>query len=370
MYAIMTWGHTMPSTFPIETPQNSGNMVHARAPFSMFPNSVGQDYGFKAEGYSSFADFVNDRCEAVIIPFANTIRTDPGLDGRGFSVAKSLDQFTVPVIPFGLGAQAPTTDVDDIDLGPGMTALIRRLSDSAPAVSVRGEFTYNLFKKYGSVDNVHNTGCPSFFSRPGAFAQLRSALEVGSSFERAAFAGSLHHLEDPKEQLYRAIDQDLHLIEPVNGKLHQYYIDVLSKGSEAPVAYFLKGLLARPEWSTARLADYMTRRYQLFRDLESWIAFNRESTDGAVGTRFHVNMASLISGLPAVWVVHDSRTVELCERLSLPHVTVEDSLRVPYRELLAGADFGPMFECLPENFASFNAFLDTAGLPRVSAPEL
>ncbi|QNN82274.1 polysaccharide pyruvyl transferase family protein [Brachybacterium sp. Z12] len=370
MYAVMTWGEKMPTTFPQETPQNSGNMVHAQAPFKMFPNSVGMDYGYGAEGYKSFAEFVNDRCEAVIIPFANTLRTDPAHDERGFSVAKSLDQFTVPVIPFGLGAQASDSNIDSVNLGPGMTSLVRRLSESTPAVSVRGEFTYNIFKKYGSVDNVHITGCPSFFSHPEAFGHLRERINNGPTYENLSFAGSLHHLKDPKEQLYRAIRQDLFLVEPVNAKLHQYYVDSIAHGAEAELPYFLKGFLADPEWNTSRLAEYIARRYRLFRDLDSWIAFNRESSDGAIGTRFHVNMASLISGLPAVWVIHDSRTEELCDKLSLPHVSVEETLQKPYREIMAEADYSSMFRDLRENFDTFNSFLRASSLPEVAAPTL
>lgn len=368
MYAVMTWGDKMPTSFPLDSPQNSGNMVHARAPFTMFPNTVGMDYGYSEEGYSSFAEFVNDRCEAVIIPFANTIRTDPRHDERGHSVTKSLEQFEVPVVPFGLGAQADTTDVGEISLGEGMVSLIRKLSDSVPAVSVRGQVTYDLFKKYGSVDNVHITGCPSFFSRPTAFQDLRERLDGGAEFDRTSFSGSLHHLDAPKLQLYNAIDQDLNLIEPVNAKLHQYYVDVLRVGAEATVPYFLVKLLSQPDWNRDRLASYIVRRYHLFRDLESWIAFNKESTDGAIGTRFHVNMASLISGLPAVWIVHDSRTIELCDRLSLPHVTVEQSLASPYRDLMAAADFGPMFANLESNFRDFNTFLESAGMPHIGGP--
>ena len=58
MYAVMTWGDKMPSTFPMSTPQNSGNMVHAQAPFSMFKGTIGMHYGFESEGYPTFHDFV------------------------------------------------------------------------------------------------------------------------------------------------------------------------------------------------------------------------------------------------------------------------------------------------------------------------
>lgn len=366
----MTWGAKMPSTFPVSTPQNSGNMVHAQAPFTMFPNAVGRDFGWKEEGHKTFVEFVNKSCDAVIIPFANTIRTDPAHDDNGAAVARSLDNFTVPVIPFGVGAQAATMDVDKVDLGPGMQALIRKLVEVSPAVSVRGSFTYQLFEKYASTGNVHNTGCPSFFSRPESFGDLRGFLDADPQYREMSFSGSLHHLETPKRQLYSAILQDLFVIEPVNAKLHQYYLDSVRADVEAQVPYFLAGFLKQSGWGPAELQSFLARRYRLFRDLDSWIAFNRESSEGAIGTRFHVNMASLLSGRPAVWVVHDSRTIELCDKLALPHVSMEESLSRPYRDLMRSADYGPMFQKLDENFAEFNGFLRAAGLPEVSAPAL
>src|SRR5699024_5532126 len=154
MYAVMTWGDRMPATFPIETAQNYGNMVHARAPFSMFPNTVGMNWGWQQAGYSSFAAFVNDQCAGVIIPFANTLRTDAQHDDRGCSVVESLKQFMVPIIRFGLGAQAPTTHMEEVVLGPGMAKWVKWMSENIPAISVRGNFTYQSFAKYGSVDRV------------------------------------------------------------------------------------------------------------------------------------------------------------------------------------------------------------------------
>lgn len=370
MYGVLTWGATMPPGFPIDVPQNSGNMVHARAPFEMFPNSVGIDFGFKEEGYDSFVDFVNDRCEALIVPLANSLRTDPAHDARGFSHVKSLDKYEVPIIAFGLGAQAPTTSMEDLQLGPGMIEFVRFLSERATAVSVRGEFTYNIFAKYGSTERVFNTGCPSYYSHPEAFAALKSRLSVDSGFARAAFAGSLHHTPGPMAQLYRAIEEDLYIIEPVNPSLHKFYLDCKNDVPDLQPAYFLKKLLQRPEWNLDRLKSFMLRRYQLFRNMETWLEFNRESVDGTIGSRFHVNMASVLSGVPAVWVVHDSRTQELCDRLSLPYVAEGDLGEKPYREHMADASFESMLSAVDSNFDYFNEFLRAAGLPEIAKPQV
>lgn len=369
MYGVLNWGATMPEGFPVSVAQNSGNMVHAQAPLRMLPNTVGIDFGYKAEGFSSFVEFVNETCEALIVPFANTIRADHTKDENILRQIRSLERYTVPIIPFGLGAQAPSENIDEFELGPGMQAFIRFLNERAPAISVRGQFTREVFAKYGSVENVYVTGCPSFFSRPEAFGQLYSRIQQNDDYSRTAFSGSLHHQELPKQQLYRAMEQDLYLIEPVNKHLHQFYLDCINDVDNPEPAYFLNTLLKSSHWNLDRLKAYMIRRYRLFRELHTWLEFNREAVDGTVGTRFHVNMASILSGIPAVWIAHDSRTYELCRQLSLPYVSAEDSIRIPYRELIARADFKPMFDALPDNFARFNDFLSAAGLPVLETPK-
>ncbi len=81
-------------------------------------------------------------------------------------------------------------------------------------------------------------------------------------------------------------------------------------------------------------------------------------------------MASLLSGRPATWFVHDSRTLELCEKLALPQVTMESALERPYRDILKSTDFEPMFNALEENFERFNDFLRAADLPQILKPPL
>ena len=38
--AVTGCATSLPSEFPMEFPENAGNMVHANAPFEMFPNCI------------------------------------------------------------------------------------------------------------------------------------------------------------------------------------------------------------------------------------------------------------------------------------------------------------------------------------------
>ena len=161
-------------------------------------------------------------------------------------------------------------------------------------------------------------------------------------------------------------------MEPENRNIHGYYVDVVRGDSEKPVPRILD--FVHPDTSEDQrkkeLRQFFTTKYRLFRHMEPWLDFNREMVDQTIGTRFHVNMASLLSGVPAVWITHDERTVELTETLALPAVSIDQVEKKPVEELLEEADFDRFLDTVPENFRRFNEFLDAAGLPGVAAPKL
>jgi hypothetical protein len=82
------------------------------------------------------------------------------------------------------------------------------------------------------------------------------------------------------------------------------------------------------------IKNYFETRYQLFRTTREWYRFNKEFLSFSYGTRFHVNMAALISGKPAIWFTHDERTKELTEFMHLPSLDIEDANKLNLNEPL------------------------------------
>lgn len=75
-------------------------------------------------------------------------------------------------------------------------------------------------------------------------------------------------------------------------------------------------------------------------------------------------MASMLSGVPSVWVTHDERTRELTKTLSLPSVDIKKAEKLTVPEILDKADFSGSLKAVPGNFKRFNAFLRAASLPK------
>ncbi|MGH8955800.1 MAG: polysaccharide pyruvyl transferase family protein [Microbacterium sp.] len=358
----------LPAEFPILMPENAGNMIHGNAPFELFPEAVFYKDPRFGPGRRNFVEYVNNECSHLVVTVANFLKLNDEDGSRYKRFQDYLSSFTVPIVIFGLGAQAPTQELDGT-MPVEAIELMKFLGDRSEAVGVRGGFTADMFEEFAGVTNTFVTGCPSFFSRPQAFSLLAEAIRDGRE-GRTAYNGTTYH--DPLENrmLVRAIQEDSHLIEPVNKFATTYAYELQRGTKDLPLPWFLKRPVKEEALSVPQLERYYTSRFNLFRDPDSWYAFNSQSVGFSYGTRFHVNMASLLSGVPAVWITHDSRTEELTNVLRLPALPKELVVDMSSEEIRGLMDYQPMFDALPELFEQFNSYLQIHGLPTVDAPSV
>lgn len=119
-----------------------------------------------------------------------------------------------------------------------------------------------------------------------------------------------------------------------------------------------------------RYHAWVRENFHQFYNMPEWLNFIRGRFDLAFGTRFHGNMSAMHAGVPALWIVHDSRTAEFCELLGLPNAPL-DRLKTgtPIRDLVAECLNGDRFNRLyPENYARFLAYLERQGVKHRLSP--
>ncbi|KSU67695.1 polysaccharide pyruvyl transferase family protein [Arthrobacter sp. NIO-1057] len=371
--------NSLPETFPLSTYENSGNMIHGDAPFRLFDDAylaINRDWpGYKPG--AKFKDFVNDKCSHVIITCANVFRANDFGDNirkRYVKLVEMLEGYEKPVILFGLGVQSKEQDLSKVSFPPEAVAAMKAIASKARAVSVRGKFTLEVLRKFGGVENAFVTGCPSFFSHPESFQQLKNNYKQlkSNSYPRISFSGTHHETHEEQAMLAKTIDANGFFIEPHDRANYKFYSEITNNPSLASAPEHFSALLSghNPRFTREVFNDYFSRRLRLFRDIKPWVEFNREFVDFTFGTRFHVNMASILSGKPALWITHDSRTAELAESLSLPSIDVREAATLSIDQLIQATNYDPLFGKLDELFTQFNLFLAAAGLPKVSAPKL
>lgn len=393
MIAISGCLPRMPGSYPLDTAENAGNMIHARAPQRILKGARTMEYHTQPwarfSGETSFVDFVNKHCDHLIISMTNTIKVNAGWAQRYVNFQRLLERYDVPITIFGLGVRSPTDDLSQATIPDEAVTMLRYLEQRAGPIGVRGEFTKQVFATLAGVTDVQVTGCPSFFSEPGAFAKLRKEL---ASPRRGTYTYAGTRYERPEElaQLVKSVQGDGYYIEATNKENHRAHLQAL-KGDPLDVPSFLAGAvveepeptsrrfgLGRARSSTAvphdrvtrtQLADFFRHRYRLFRNPDDWLQFNREVVAYGFGTRFHVNMATLLSGKPATWIAHDTRTREFCDFLHLPQVSLEDSVDMEPEDFRAAVRYEEMFDHLPQLFDNWASYLGRHNLP-YSTPKL
>lgn len=354
----------LPNEFPIAYPENSGNMVHANAPFHLYKNSIFiKNEIYKAFGYPNFATFVNERCSHLVITLANTLKLG---DEDGLKYSKMLDflkKIEKPIVVFGLGIQAKNLkNGEEPKLPSSAIDLLRLLSQKSKLLGVRGHSTKKIIEELALINNVHVTGCPSIFS------DIKSTYNVSNNLKenrgRPAFSGTKFFEKEEGQLLKSSIQSDHWLIEPVNRFNHEFYLEA-SVGEESyeKFPYFLKKYFGKD--SLGDVANYYVRRYKLFRNITDWYQFNRDFVSYSYGSRFHVNMATLISGKPAVWITHDERTRELTDFMKLPSVSLEDVQDNYFEENVKIGLYDEFLDNFPKLVNNFNYYLEANGLPPV-----
>ena len=320
----------MPPEFPLAMPENAGNMIHADAAFRIVRNGV-----FHTREWPASADvvrFVERECSHVVYIFANALRLGDTEPRQFAETVKFLEATTKPVIAFGLGAQADSTDDHAAPLPEAAIRMLQLLSNRCHSIGVRGAFTERVLRHHG-IDNVRITGCPSLYSNLSPDFPLDTGKEGA-----IAFAGTHFFREQEAALLGFAIRHGFQHVEPVSKLLYEAHAHLSRRELEEDpnLPYFVRGLIKQGAATETQAITYLLSHFNMFWDMPSWRKFNRERISFTYGTRFHVNMAALISGVPALWVVHDARTRELADFMSLPHVSIDEAAAAPGARRLAG----------------------------------
>ena len=209
----------LPASFPMTMPENSGNMIHARAPQQILGRRSTIEYHTQPwwlAGEKDFSDFVNKHCDHLVISsMTNSIKVNSGRTAQYNRFRKMLDMYDVPITVFGLGVRSPVDDLSQAWIPDEAVAMLRHLEERAGTIGVRGEFTKKVFAELARVTDVQVTGCPSFFSNPKAFGDLRTELKSPGP-GTYTYSGTRYSRPEERAQFMKVVHGDGIYIEPTN----------------------------------------------------------------------------------------------------------------------------------------------------------
>jgi hypothetical protein len=241
--------------------------------------------------------------------------------------ADVLRRLKIPVIAFGVGAQAPVSG--KLELSEDTRTVLRLISDSTASLGVRGTYSAEVLNGLG-IKNVRVIGCPTAFrsNKPDLAIRL-PALDavkaVGVTLRRevsSTYAQNIRRYLNCHRDLVKAMAGRFAVTLMAQGEIEE---KKLALGTPAQKEEAIAAL-RRNEWANEwYLDDEMERLYRermFYSDVVADYEQLVRRLDLVLGYRLHGNLMALANGTPSIYFTYDSRTVEFAETLQIPSFDV------------------------------------------------
>ncbi len=275
-----------------------------------------------------------------------------------------LEKLKIPVIAFGIGAQAPAKG--DLRLSESTRRVLAAIADRSVSMGVRGTYTADVLWSLG-IRNLRIVGCPTVFRRndPGLridLPKLEDVREAGFTLRREV---SPDYAQDVPHYLNLQRDTIIDLS-------RRFDLSVMAQGEIEEKAIL---------WGTPEQAEEGRRKLRhetwlrgaddpmetLYRDklwysdvVAEWEAFVR-SKDLILGYRLHGNLMALANRTPSVYFTYDSRTAEFAETFQIPSFDVFGAKRFVLEEYWDQARFEKFNRSYVQRYREMRMFLSENG---------
>ena len=330
MTNVLLWGAlpSLPSNEPFEltlkrSGENIGNLLIGNGVCSILK---GYQYIFRDQVESP--EHAQEVCSRIVIPAANFLWKSFDF---GF-MADFIEKTDLPVTMIGLGAQ--TSNRSQVStIHPNTLRLVRLISERSPSIGVRGFYTAEVLAAHG-IMNVEVLGCPSLYSNanpPSIIKSWSPDLEqrISTNFSRNV---SPHSFDC--QALAKIENKILRIAMSTNSQfVIQDELDEANiKAGTASAEQIRRVTTYFNESDSDEVASYFSMNSKYFTTYESW-SESLSQCSLSVGSRLHGNLVALLSGVPAVCIVHDSRTLEMCALTGVPFINILEYGDISVEEL-------------------------------------
>ena len=236
-----------------------------------------------------------------------------------------LEKLRLPIIAFGIGAQAPSKG--PLVLNEGTRRVLAIIAERSVSLGVRGAYTADVLWSQG-IRNARIIGCPTVFRNNDP--NLRIDLPPLGSVRDVAY--TLRREVDPSyaQDLPRYLDLQRDTILDLS---RRFNLDVLAQG-EVEEKNILWGNPEQRGRNIAKLReenwlrgenDPLERLYDtnlFYADSVAEFEGKLRAKDLVLGYRLHGNLLGLANRVPSVYFTYDSRTAEFAETLQIPSFDV------------------------------------------------
>lgn len=290
-----------------------------------------------------------------------------------------LRRLKIPVIAFGIGAQAPVSG--KLELSEATKTVLKLIGDSTASLGVRGTYSAEVLNDLG-IKNVRIIGCPTAFrnNNPNLAIRLPALEQVKKAGITLRREVSKTYAQDI--QRYLTFHRDL-----VKAMADRFEVTLMSQGE----AEEKKLALGTPEQKAAAMAALKDNAWATSWYLDEQVAGLYQSRmfysdvvaeyerlvrglDLVLGYRLHGNLMALANGTPSIYFTYDSRTVEFADTFKIPSVDVFSGQEFRLEDYWDQARFDRFNTAYAQVYGQMRDFLvengvDNKMVPRAAEPQ-
>ncbi|WP_207478294.1 polysaccharide pyruvyl transferase family protein [Arenibaculum pallidiluteum] len=239
------------------------------------------------------------------------------------AIEQVLAKLKIPVIAFGVGAQAPATG--KIQLSDESRRIWQVIADKSTTLGVRGTYTAEVLWDLG-IKNTRIVGCPTAFRARDPelridLPDINSVRKVGITMRR-----EVSKAYSPDVQTYLSVHRDFvkdmsrrfETVLMMQGEVEEKKLLWGTEEQKAEAWEALNGHDWLKQWFFDDEMRALYRERLWYSDVVAeWEALVR-SKDLVLGYRLHGNLMALSNGVPSVYFSYDSRTKEFAETFQIP----------------------------------------------------
>ncbi len=238
-----------------------------------------------------------------------------------------LKRLKLPVIAYGIGAQAPVKG--EMELSEEPKTVLHMMADSSASIGVRGAYSAQVLWDIG-IRNIRIVGCPTAFRRNDpnltiTLPNLEDVKQVGITCRREvspAYAQDIKRYLTFHRDLVKECANRWDVVLMAQGEVEEKKIVFGTAEQREEAIAALKANKWVSEWYWDDEIEKLHRERLFYSDVVADYEALVQQKDLVLGYRLHGNLMALSNGTPSIYFTYDSRTVEFAETYQIPSYDV------------------------------------------------
>ncbi|MET1412236.1 polysaccharide pyruvyl transferase family protein [Roseibium sp. HPY-6] len=309
-------------------------------------------------------DRLRSEFDYVVLRGSNYIHSDMNWE----CAEQVLERLGLPVLAFGIGAQAPVKG--KIELSESTKNVLRIISESTQSIGVRGAYTAQVLCDLG-IRNTRIIGCPTAFrkNKPDlkiSLPKVDDLRKVGLTIRREvspAYAQDIKQYLTFHRDLVKSFASRFDTTLFAQGEVEEKKLVLGTAEQKEEAIDALRKNAWVGEWYLDEDVERLYRSRLFYSDVVADYDAAVSACDLVLGYRLHGNLMALANGVPSIYFTYDSRTREFAETFKIPSFDVFSGKVFRLSDFWDPSCFDPFNGAYRHIYAAMQQFLEENKIP-------